>query len=153
VPLLFRGIAYDTIVVVVLDTNVVISALKSASGASFQLIRFIRLGLLRPALSAPLMFEYEEVASRPGLLPHLSSSDINGFLDWFASVSNLHKIHFLWRPLLKDPKDDMVLEVAASAGAEYVVTYNISDFDRAFSIGIRVITPPQLLTLISSTLL
>lgn len=137
---------------VVLDTNVVISALKSASGASLQLIYLIRSGRLRPALSAPLMFEYEDVACRPGLLPHLSPSDINGFLDWFASVSNLHKVYFLWRPLLKDPKDDMVLETADSAGADYLVTDNVSDFDRASSIGIRVITPPQLLTLISSTL-
>jgi putative PIN family toxin of toxin-antitoxin system len=137
---------------VVLDTNVVLSALKSASGASFQLIRLIRAGKLRPAISAPLMFEYEDVTSRPAILPHLSLSEISAFLDWFASVSNHHKVYFLWRPLLKDPKDDMVLEAAASASADYLVTFNISDFDRAFSIGIRVITPPELLILISSTL-
>lgn len=136
----------------VLDTNVVVSALKSASGSSFQLICLIRSGRLRPALSAPLMFEYEDVACRSGLLPHLSPLDINGFLDWFVSVSNLHKVYFLWRPLLKDPREDMVLEAAASAGADYLVTFNISDFDRASSVGIRVITPPQLLTLFSSTL-
>ena len=136
----------------VLDTNVVLSALKSASGASFQLIRLIRSGKLHPAISAPLMFEYEDVTSRPDLLPHLSPSDISGFLDWFASVSNHHKVYFLWRPLLKDPKDDMVLEAAASGGADYLVTYNISDFNRAASIGIRVITPAELLILISSTL-
>jgi putative PIN family toxin of toxin-antitoxin system len=134
---------------VVLDTNVIISALKSASGASFQLIRLIRLGKLRPAISAPLLFEYEDATARPGILPHLSASDVGAFLDWFVSVSGHHKVYFLWRPLLKDPKDDMVLEATASAGADYLVTYNTSDFEKAFSIGIRVITPPELLKAIS----
>lgn len=97
------------------------------------------------------MSEYEDVTGRPDLLPHLSTSDVGGFLDWLASASSHHKVYFLWRPLLKDPKDDMVLEAAASARAEYIVTYNISDFKSASSIGIRVITPPELLTLISST--
>jgi putative PIN family toxin of toxin-antitoxin system len=137
-------------VLVVLDTNVLISALKSATGASFSLIRLVRTGMLCPAVTAPLMFEYDDVASRPGLLPHLSPSEIAGFLDWFASVSSHYKVHFLWRPLLRDPKDDMVLEAAAAASADYLVTYNTSDFDGASSLGVRVITPPQLLALIPS---
>ena len=137
---------------VVFDTNVIVSALKSAAGASFQLIRLVRAGGLRPAVTAPLMFEYDDVASRPGLLPHLSPSQITGFLDWFVSVASLHKVHFLWRPLLRDPKDDLVLEAAVAASADYIVTFNASDFDRAFSLGVRIVTPPQLLALIPSSL-
>ena len=136
----------------VFDTNVIISALKSATGASFRLIGFVRAGVLRPAVTAPLVFEYDDVASRAGLLPHLSPSEITGFLDWFVSVSSQHKVHFLWRPLLRDPKDDMVLEAAVAASADYLVTFNTSDFEGAASLGVRVITPSQLLALIPSAL-
>ena len=149
--LLFKDIKHTTWIVVVLDTDVVFSALKSASGASFQLIRLMRSGQLRPAISAPLMFEDEDVTSRPDLLPHFSPSEISDFLDRFAACSTHHNVYFLWRPLLNDPKDDMVLEAAASASAEYIVTYNTSDFHRASSIGIRVITPPELLNLLASS--
>ncbi len=134
--------------VVVLDTNVVISALKSATGASFRLLHLVRAGALRPAVTAPLVFEYDDVAGRPGLLPHLLPADVAGFLDWFVSVSSQHKVHFLWRPLLRDPKDDLVLEAAVAAGADYLVTFNTADFAGAASLGVRVVTPPQLLALI-----
>ena len=134
----------------VFDTNVIISALKSTEGASFRLISFVRAGVLRPAVTAPLVFEYDDVASRPGLLPHLSPAEITGFLDWFVSISSQHKVHFLWRPLLRDPKDDMVLEAAVAASADYLVTFNTTDFDGASSLGVRVVTPPQLLALIPS---
>lgn len=123
----------------------------SATGASFRIIGFVRAGVLRPAVTAPLTFEYDDVASRPGLLPHLSSSEITRFLDWFVSVSSQHKVHYLWRPLLRDPKDDMVLEAAVATSADYLVTFNVADFDGASSLGVRVVTPPQLLALISST--
>jgi putative PIN family toxin of toxin-antitoxin system len=134
--------------VVVLDTNVIISALMSSMGASHGIIRMVRDGRLKPAVTAPLVFEYEDVTGRPGLFPHLSQAEITGFLDWFISVSSQHKVHFLWRPLLRDPKDDMVLEAAVAASADYLVTHNFSDFDGASSLGIRVVTPFQLLAIL-----
>lgn len=121
-------------------------------GVSFRIIRLVRDGVVRSAVTAPLVFEYEDVASRPGMLPHLSPSEITAFLDWFVSVSSQDKVHFLWRPLLRDSKDDMVLEAAAAASADFLVTYNISDFYGASSLGVRVVTPPQLLALIPSAL-
>lgn len=133
---------------VVLDTNVIISALRSAAGASFRLIRLVQAGVLRPAVTAPLMFEYDDVASRPGLLPHLTPAEIIAFLDWFVFVSSQHKVHFLWRPLLPDPRDDLVLEAAVAARADYLVSYNVSDFAGAESLGIQAITPSQLLALL-----
>jgi putative PIN family toxin of toxin-antitoxin system len=139
-------------VLAVFDTNVIISAIKSSVGASFRLISFVRAGVLRPAVTAPLVFEYDDVATRPGYLPHLSPSEITRFLDWFVSVSSQHKVHFLWRPLLRDPKDDMVLEAAVAASADYLITFNATDFEGASSLGVRVITPPQLLALIPSTI-
>ncbi len=137
--------------VAVFDTNVIISALKSTQGASFQLIGLVRSGVLRPAVTAPLVFEYDDVACRPGFLPHLSATEMTAFFDWFVSVSSQHKVHFLWRPLLRDPKDDMVLEAAVAASADYLITFNTSDFEGASSLGVRVVTPPQILSLFPST--
>lgn len=81
--------------VVVFDTNVIISALKSAKGASFRLIQLLRAGRIHSAVTAPLVFEYADGASRPGLFQHLAPFEISGFLDWFVSVSSQHKGHFL----------------------------------------------------------
>jgi predicted nucleic acid-binding protein len=76
---------------------------------------------------------------------------MTAFFDWFVSVSSQHKVHFLWRPLLRDPKDDMVLEAAVAASADYLITFNTSDFEGASSLGVRVVTPPQILSLFPST--
>lgn len=139
------GIAYNTAVLVVLDTNIILSALKSKAGASFRLITLLRSGALRTAVTVPLVLEYQDVVSRSGLLPHLTPTQTSAFLDWYVSVSVQRDVHFLWRPLLRDPKDDMVLEAAVAASAEYLVTHNISDFRGAASLGVRVVTPAQLL--------
>jgi predicted nucleic acid-binding protein len=95
------------------------------------------------------MFEYDDVTSRRGLLPHFQHAEIQAFLDWFTSMSSLHNVYFLWRPLLQDPKDDMVLECAVSAGAHYIVTHNLSDFRKAESLGVRVVTPSKLLEILT----
>jgi putative PIN family toxin of toxin-antitoxin system len=132
-------------VLVVLDTNVLLSALRSADGASFRLITLLRSGVIQTAVTAPLVFEYQDVLSRRGLLPHLSLAEIDSFLDWFVFVSSRHDVHFLWRPLLNDPKDDMVLEAATACSADFLVTHNVADFREAASLGVRVVTPAQLM--------
>ncbi|MEY2879644.1 MAG: hypothetical protein RLZZ15_2024 [Verrucomicrobiota bacterium] len=134
---------------VILDTNVIVSALRSAEGASFRLIALVRAGKLQPAVTAPLAFEYQDVVSRRGLLPHLTPRELDAFLDWFVSVSSHHNVHFLWRPLLNDPQDDMVLEAAVSAAADFLVTHNVRDFRGGIGFGFRVVTPGALLRQLS----
>jgi putative PIN family toxin of toxin-antitoxin system len=135
-------------VVVVLATNVIYSGLRSSLGASFQLIRAVREVRLTSVVTVPLMFEYEDVLTRPGVLPHLSPQDISGFLDWLVSVSNCYAVHFLWRPFLHDAKDDLVLEAAVTARVDYLVTYNTRDFAGAETFGVSVITPAKLSNLL-----
>lgn len=138
----------DNTIVVVIDTNVMVSGLKSSSGASFRVLDRIRLGQIVPAVTVPLVLEYDDVANRPGLLPHLLPAEIAGFLDWFVSISRQHLVHYLWRPLLRDPKDDMVLEAAVTAGANFLITHNTRDFEEAAGVGVSVLTPQQLLRLV-----
>ncbi|EIP98018.1 putative toxin-antitoxin system toxin component, PIN family [Opitutaceae bacterium TAV1] len=127
--------------VCVIDTNVLLSGLRSRQGASFQLIEHASRGRLVPVVTVPLVLEYEDVLSRPGLLPHLTASDIRGFIDWWVSMAQVHAIHFLWRPHLPDPKDDMMLEAALAAGSCTIVTFNLRHFRGSRSLGITAITP------------
>ena len=127
---------------IVIDTNVFLSALRSNRGASFLLLMLVgQTNLFEVNLSVPLVLEYEDVAKRPGLVPLLSMQAIDNILDYLCSVAHRHTIFFLWRPFLKDPKDDMVLELAVEAQCDYIVTFNRKDFVGSDQFGVAVVTP------------
>lgn len=126
---------------VVLDTNVIVAALRSNQGASFQLVRELtrKEPAYRPCLSVPLVLEYESALRR---VEGLREEDVEVVLNYLCKIGNLREIYFLWRPFLRDPADEMVLEVAVEAGADAIVTYNIRDFrgvEEKF--GLRIVTP------------
>lgn len=131
---------------VVIDTNVLVAALKSRNGASYKLLMGLQYEVYSPCVSVPLFVEYESVLKRSGMLPHFQESDIDAVLDYLLSRASVHQIFFLWRPFLKDPKDDLVLEAAFAAQSRYLVTFNVRDFqgvEEAF--GIKVLTPQAFL--------
>ena len=130
---------------IVFDTNILVAALRSKRGASFRLISLIGTGPFEINLSVPLLFQYEEVLRRQRRHLHLTQTALAGFLDYLCSVANLHEIYFLWRPYLLDPQDDMVLELAAKGGCEYIVTYNKRDFHGVEAFGIEVATAKEYL--------
>jgi predicted nucleic acid-binding protein len=134
----------------VVDSNVIFSGLRSSRGFSFDVIQALRQGSFKSVLTAPLLFEYEDLLRRGGIA-HLNDRDINEFLDWFASVSSLHEVFYLWRPLLPDPEDDHVLEAAVAAGAGCIVTFNVRDFAPAAAFGVDVVTPAEFISLIAET--
>ena len=127
---------------VVLDTNVLISALRSNRGASFKLISLIGTGKFDINLSVPLLIEYEAVSKRKKF-DHLIDRDIDDLLNYLCKIADKRDIFFLWRPFLKDPKDDMVLELAVEACCEYIITYNLDDFKGIEQFGVEAITPKQ----------
>ncbi len=129
---------------VVIDTNVLISALRSNRGASFKLISLIGTGKFDISLSVPLLIEYEAVSKRKKF-EHLIDIDIDDLLNYMCKVADKRDIFFLWRPFLKDPKDDMILELAVEAGCEYIITYNLDDFKGVEQFGVEAITPKQFL--------
>jgi predicted nucleic acid-binding protein len=91
------------------------------------------------------------VFSRPGLLPGYSQQDIDDFLDYFLSECVECRIYFLWRPHLSDPKDDLLLELALAGGASCIVTRNTRDFQGVGSLGIRAVTPNDLLSMLAES--
>jgi putative PIN family toxin of toxin-antitoxin system len=124
---------------VVLDTNVLIAGLRSRTGASFRLLSLLgRRPEIQIHLSVPLVLEYESVAKRQAKELGLSEQDIEDVLDFLCSIAVRHEIFFLWRPVLRDSRDDMVLELAVAAGCESIVTYNKRDFEVAERFGIAV---------------
>lgn len=129
---------------VVIDTNVLISALRSNQGASYKLISLIGTGKFDISLSVPLLIEYEAVSKRKKF-EHLIDTDIDDLLNYLCKVADKRDIFFLWRPFLKDPKDDMILELAVEAGCEYIITYNLDDFKGIEQFGLEAITPKQFL--------
>jgi putative PIN family toxin of toxin-antitoxin system len=131
---------------IVIDTNVFVAALRSQYGASYKLLMLLDSGKFEINLSVPLVIEYEDAGKRlVGKRSGLKVSDIDDVLDYVCSVANRKKVHYLWRPFLSDPKDDMVLELAVSAGCEIIVTYNKDDFKGVEQFGVRVMTAQEFL--------
>lgn len=127
---------------IILDTNVLFSALRSRLGASFRLLNMVGQARFLLQVSAPLIAEYEAVLKRGQL--SLSDAQIDDVIDYVCAHSEHHKIFYLWRPALKDPNDDFLLELAVKSQAS-IVTWNVADFKKANTWGIDVITPQQLL--------
>lgn len=126
---------------VVIDTNVLVAGLRSRRGSAFRLLSLVGTGKFDIHLSVPLVFEYEAVLLRE--LPHLqvTREAAEAVIDFHCVVATHHPIFFLWRPFLRDPKDDMILELAVKAGGEFIITYNTRDFAGVEQFGIRTIEP------------
>ena len=130
---------------IVIDANVLISALHSSRGASYRLLMLVGGTDFEIALSVPLVLEYEEVAKRMADVTGLSDDDVDDIIDYLCSVAHLQEIHFLWRPVLRDSRDDHVLELAAAAGCGVVATHNVRDFAGSERFGVTAITPGEFL--------
>ena len=133
----------------VIDTNVLVAALLSSSGASFQILLAADRGDFEVALSVPLLAEYDDVSSRPDIGIKISQPSIDAIIGRIAQIAHKQPIYFLWRPVLPDPKDDMVLELGIAAGVSHIVTFNRRDFRPATEFGISIVSPSEFLTLIS----
>jgi putative PIN family toxin of toxin-antitoxin system len=129
----------------VIDTNVIISALRSKRGASHKLLSLIDSPKFEINISVPLILEYEDVAKRQSRQLGLTHSDIDDILDYICLCANHWRIFFLWRPYLKDPRDDMVLELAVESQSKYIITYNRRDFEGLEKFGIATKSPKELL--------
>jgi len=131
-----------------MDTNILYAGLYSARGASHQVLQNIYRGRITPIISTTLLFEYEDVLKRKQTELNLSYKEIDLLLDNICAYANYQEIYFLWRPYLKDPKDDHVLEVGVASETGLIVTHNIKDFKKIDKFGIRAIPPRELLEIL-----
>lgn len=126
---------------VILDTNVIVAAMRSTAGASHALLLAAHRREITPVVSVPLVMEYEEVCKRPGMMPFLDAGQIDAILDMLCSRAEEQRIFFNWRPFLPDPDDDMLVELAIAANVPYIATGNLKDLAPARKLGIRIMTP------------
>jgi putative PIN family toxin of toxin-antitoxin system len=130
----------------VLDTDVVVAAVRSDRGASRVLLTGALQQRFIAVASVPLMLEYEAVLKRPEHLAaaQISTADVETLLDAIAVVAEPVRISYLWRPMLSDADDDLVLETAVNGGAEVLVTFNRRDFEPvARSFGLEILAPAE----------
>lgn len=129
---------------VVLDTDVVVAAMRSPTGASAGLIEFGLDGRVQLLANVALILEYEAVCTRPEHLAAagLRQQDAVQFVDALAALAEPVASHFIWRPQLKDPADEMVLEAAVNGRAHAIVSFNRRDYGAAPDrFGLRVLRP------------
>lgn len=129
---------------IVIDTNVLVAALRSRTGWSFDLLSRLGGGQFQPVVTVPLVMEYESVLLRPGLV-RVSPQAVQDVLDYLCACAVRQNVHFLWRPRLSDVKDDMVLEAAVNGQCQSIVTWNVRDFAAAAAFGIAIVNPQQFL--------
>lgn len=133
---------------VVLDTSVVVAALRSRSGAGNAVLRLVAKRRLRLLATPPLFLEYEDALKRPEqrLVHGLTIEEVDEMLAELAALIEPVEVHFQWRPQVRDPSDEMVLEAAINGHADALVTYNVADFAVAGQrFQIAVIRPADLL--------
>jgi len=130
----------------VLDTSVLVAAVRSKAGLARRVLDGCLFGDFTPALSVPLFFEYEAVLTRDRHLRAAGATreDIDALLDLIAARSDLFAPGFRWRPQLPDPADEFLLDLAVAASAP-IVTYNVRHFGAASDFGVKVVTPRQFL--------
>jgi putative PIN family toxin of toxin-antitoxin system len=124
---------------IVLDTNVLVAALRSKRGASYELVRSIGQADWRLNISVALALEYEDVLKRKDMVRDMTAAEIDDFLDFVIRTSNLAPSVVRVRPSLRDPDDERILEVAAQCRA-MIITHNEKDFVGAAQLGVPVRT-------------
>lgn len=134
---------------VVFDTSVLVAAARSRKGASYALVSSIPALEFQLCLSVGLYTEWQGVLTRSeNLPPGNTAEDARRFLRYLASQAYLQEIHFLWRPFLRDPNDDMLLELAFAASCSHIVTHNVKDFQGSEQLGVIPLSPGGFLNLI-----
>jgi putative PIN family toxin of toxin-antitoxin system len=133
---------------IVLDTSVLVAALRSRLGAGNAILRLVAQKRLVLLATPPLFLEYEDVLKRPEhrLVHGLSSQELDDFLGELAALVEPVELHFRWRPQVHDTNDEMVLEAAINGDADALVTYNTADFSTAAArFSVPVLTPADFL--------
>ena len=129
---------------ITIDSNVLVSAVRSNCGWSYRLVRGIGADLRwQPCVTVPLLNEYAEQIHNKKHAPEWSLENREDFLDYICASSQCFEVHYLWRPLLADEDDHIVLEAALASSSPVIVTFNKRDLAPAERMGISLMTPKE----------
>lgn len=137
---------------IVLDTDVLVRALKSPESASAALLRAARAGRVTLLASLANALEYEDVLGRPAIVAGTPFTPEEGarFARAVAALCEPVIIHRTWRPQLRDPGDEHILEAALNGRADAIVSFNQRDFAPAAELGLRLALPRDILAALES---
>ncbi len=134
----------------VMDTNVLVAAFRSRRGASFEIFRRLRQGEWVAVLSNHLLFEYEEVLKRDARVLGLSLSDVDAILNAICARAEEWILLPDWPPILSDPDDEPLAQLAEESAAKFIVTHNAAHLQPATRRGIHVLPPREFLAILQT---
>jgi putative PIN family toxin of toxin-antitoxin system len=126
---------------IVLDTNVLVAAIRSKRGASYKLLALLGDTRWRTYVTVAVVLEYEAVLKRDCHEFGLTEADIDDLIDAVCSEAGLHRLYFLWRPVASDPDNNLILEAAIASNSDFIITFDTRDFLDGLKIGIRCLHP------------
>ncbi|MGH9380392.1 MAG: putative toxin-antitoxin system toxin component, PIN family [Thermoanaerobaculia bacterium] len=126
---------------VVVDTNVLIAALRSLRGRSNRLLSLVGARRFETVITVPLVLEYEDAALRQLSSLSYTADEVREIIDFICSAAEPTEIYYLWRPLLADPGDELVLEAAVAGRCDTIVTFNQRHFRGVEQFGLELRTP------------
>jgi putative PIN family toxin of toxin-antitoxin system len=129
----------------VLDTNVLIAAFRSRRGGSFEVFRRLRRREWTAVVSNHLLFEYEEVLKRNAPALGLSLHDIDELLNAVCAGAEEWPLKHGWEPVLSDPDDEPLVQLAHESGAMHLISHNIRHLRAAGELGIQILKPGEFL--------
>lgn len=132
---------------VVIDTNVIVAAMRSKYGQSNRLLRHLSDPRWQINISAALIFEYEEVLAKQAAAGAFSLRIAEILVDRFCAIGHWNAIYFRWRPTLTDDDDHFLVELAFRCHCKYLITFNQRDLSPARDLGIQVVTPREFLVI------
>lgn len=133
---------------IVLDTNVLLSGLRSNRGASYKLLTILNDERWQLNVSTTLILEYEEVLKKESAPLGLSLEDIDTIISAICAIANRRTIFYLWRPAALDPDDDFLIDLAVESQADFIITYNKRDLRATEDFGIQLVTPKEFLQIV-----
>lgn len=130
---------------VVIDPEVLVLALASRRGASFQLLQLVRHEHVQLALEPLIVIEYGIALETARQLHGLHSDDVGTVLDFLCAIAVQPAPHFLWRPVLRDPQCDLLLRLAVATRASHIVAQYPQPLVAPARFGIRSLRPGHFL--------
>jgi putative PIN family toxin of toxin-antitoxin system len=135
----------------VLDTNVLVTAFRSQTGASFEIFRRLRLDEWIAILSNHLTYEYEEVLKRDAAALSLSLADVDNLLNAICARGEEWSLTHNWEPILHDPDDEPLVQLAQESGALVIITHNTRHLQPAVALGIQILKPTEFLLILQQS--
>jgi len=136
---------------VVIDTNILVSALRSDGGASREVLRRALRGVYQPLFSNALWLEYEDLLGRAVWSDATTPGERREILAALAAAGRWVRIYYLWRPNLPDEADNHLIELAVAGGAKAIITHNTRHLSRGQLLwkDLSILTPARCLEILS----